>query len=113
MSSVVLYISKCNTFYVNILISDHYCDQVSIFYVKMTLKSIPEGAFLILIVVIVFLTLMSISNECEIPCRTLLGHVERQRASVRGQEWVEKRRRVEEKWEEKLIIYSPQVLAHY
>ncbi|KAK2898667.1 hypothetical protein Q8A67_010085 [Cirrhinus molitorella] len=52
-------------------------------------------------------------NECEIPCKMLLGHVERQRANVRGQEWVEKRRRGEEKWEEKLIIYSPQVLAHY
>lgn len=35
------------------------------------------------------------------------------RANVRGQEWVDKRRRAEEKWEEKLIIYSPQVLAHY
>lgn len=85
----------------------------SFFKYTFSWKSVPEGAFLILIVVIIFLTLMSISNECEIPCRTLLGHVEPQRANVRGQVWVEKRQRGEEKWEEKLIIYSPQVLDHY
>lgn len=64
------------------------------------------------IVVAKFLTLMSISSDSEMPCRTL-GHGETQHANVRGQEWVYKRRRAEEKWEEKLIIYSPQVLAHY